>query len=274
LSIPDLYQAVWRHRVFVILMTFALVGAVWVLTARQQKVYTASTLVRIVQSADANNPSDVIQGLDAGQRLAQTYARIARTKTIRNEIYNQLQGRVGLNRIDISASPVQDLELLTISAKHRSPGVAAEVANAAPNALSSFVKRSSTPHEQIIVVERASVPDTPSAPRLKLNLALALVLGLVLNSLLALVAEIFQDPLPSPNELEGLLGQPVLATVPKLEFAQQKASVPARRGKSAGKRGVERELAGAASRLGRQRQERETRSGPDVPPPASETARR
>jgi capsular polysaccharide biosynthesis protein len=218
LSIPDLYQAVWRHRVFVLVMTAALVGAVWFLTARQQKLYTASTLVRVVQTA--KSPSDVIQSLDAGQRLAQTYAKIAKTRTIRNEIYDQLNGTVGLHRIDITASPVQDLELLTISATHPSPRLAAKIANAAPRALGEFVKTSSTPAEQVIVVERAGVPDTPSSPRLKLNLALALMLGLVFNSLLALLAEVLRDPLPDSPRLERLLNQPVLATVPKLAFMQ------------------------------------------------------
>lgn len=248
MKIPDLYQAVWRHRLFVVFMTALTVAAVWFVTSRQQKLYTASTLIRVVQNAD--NPADVINSLEAGQRLAETYARIAETRTIRNEIYQELHGTVGLHRIDVSASPVQDLELLTISATHPSPRLARKVANSAPNALRSFVKGTDTPHEQIIVLERARLPTSPSSPRLKLNLALALVLGLVLNSFLALLGEIIRDPLPEGSQLEELLGRPVLATVPTLEFMQP-------RGRRAGflrrKRGprpsrtVNRELARAAT---------------------------
>ena len=273
MSIPDLYQAVWRHRLFVMLMTIGLVAAVWVVTSQQQKLYTASTLVRVVQTA--NNPSDVIQSLDAGQRLAQTYARIAETRTIRNEIYNELNGTVGLHRIDISASPVQDLELLTISATHPSPRLAAKVANAAPDALRSFVKDSSTPSEQVIVVERAHVPGSPSSPRLKLALALALVLGLVFNCFLALLGEILRDPLPDAPQLEQLFNSPVLASVPKLEFIQPKTERFARRRKPTGPRRVERELGRAsalAARLAGDLPSREAQ--PDVSPPTSETARR
>jgi capsular polysaccharide biosynthesis protein len=257
-------------------MTIAVVAAVWLVTARQQKLYTASTLVRVVQTTNNNNPSDVIQGLDAGQRLAQTYARIAETRTIRNEIYNELHGTVGLRRIDVSASPVQDLELLTISATHPSPRLAAKVANAAPTALRSFVKTSSTTDEQVIVVERARVPTSPSSPRLKLNLALALVVGLVLNSFLALLGEILRDPLPEGAQLEELLNNAVLATVPTLEFIHPPVTRLGRRRSPKGLRKVDQEL-GRPRALGAKLAP-EGQGGPEpqaqVSPPTSRGAHR
>lgn len=221
MRLPDLYHAIWRHRIFVSVTTALLVGAVWIVTSQQQKLYTASTLVRVVQQA--NDPTDVINSLEAGQRLAQTYARIAETRTVRNQIHQELRGTVGLTSIDISASPVEDLELLTISATHPSPMLARKIANAAPDALRSFVQGSGSPQERVIVVEKARVPSDPSSPNLKLNLALALLLGLVLNGLLAVLVEVLRDPLPDdPGQLEELLGRPVLATVPTLEFIAPK----------------------------------------------------
>jgi capsular polysaccharide biosynthesis protein len=251
-SIPDLYHAIWRRRIFVIVMTLLTVGAVWLLTARQEKLYTASTLIRVAQNA--KDPTDVINSLEAGQRLAQTYARIAETRTIRNQIYNDLHGAVGLRAIDISASPVADLELLTVSATHRSPRLARLVANAAPAAIRSFVSRSGSPPEQVIVVERARVPTSPSSPRLMLNVALALVLGLVLNGFLALLGEIMRDPLPEGAQLEELLGRPVLATVPTLEFigsSGRRSALLGRKQRAA--RRVERELARAGQTIPREK---------------------
>jgi capsular polysaccharide biosynthesis protein len=216
LRVPDLYQAIWRHKIFVALMTLFMVSATWFVTSKQEKIYTASTLIRVEQAA--NNPGDVINSLEAGQRLARTYAMIAGTRTIRDQIFNELRGTVSLNRIDVSAQPVADLELLTVSASHPSPRLAWRVANAAPAAISSFVKRSGANQEHVIVVEKARIPSSPSSPRLKLNVALALVLGLILNSFLALISQILRDPLPSGVQLEELIGLPVLATVPRLEF--------------------------------------------------------
>jgi polysaccharide biosynthesis transport protein len=273
--IPDLYRAVWRHRLFVIAMTILTVAAVWVVTSKQQKLYTASTLIRVEQNA--NNPTDVINSLEAGQRLAQTYARISETRTIRNQIYEQLHGTVGLHRIDISATPVQDLELLTISATHPSPRLARKVANAAPEALRSFVQRTGTPHEQIIVLENARLPTSPSSPRLKLNLAIALVLGLVLNGFLALLGEIVRDRLPEGSQLEELLGRPVLAAVPTLEFIHPKrGGAGLLRRKQGPTPTIDREVARASSLTarvgGKQRPSQQPRL--QSPAPKSERARR
>jgi capsular polysaccharide biosynthesis protein len=273
LRIPDIYQAVWRHRIFVMVMTALVVLAVGLVTARQQKLYTASTLVRIVQAA--NDPTDVVNSLEAGQRLAQTYARIAETRTIRDQIQRELGSSIAVNRIDISASPVEDLELLTISATDSSKSLAREVANAAPEALRAFVQQSSTPREQVIVVERARTPSAPSSPRLKLNLALALVVGLVLNSLLALLAEILRDPLPDGQQLEELLNRPVLATVPTLEFIQPQARRFGRGRKAKRGRRVDREI-GRARTLSA-RFARDVLAKPEsrvrATPPASERGR-
>jgi protein tyrosine kinase modulator len=273
-KIPDLYQAIWRHRVFVTLLTLFMVGGTWFATAHQQKIYTASTLIRVEQAA--KDPTDIINSLEAGQRLAQTYARIATTRTIRNQIYNQLRGTVRLDRIDVSAQPVQDLELLTVSASHPSPRLAEKVANAAPTAIRSFVSQSGSPHEQVIVVEKARVPTTPSSPRMKLNLALALVLGLVLNGFLALIGEILRDPLPDAPLLEELLGRPILATVPKLEFIETKVARPAHGRGTRGPRRVEQELDRAGTLTGKWAQElrgREKARG-KTPPKASPESER
>ena len=251
-----------------------LVCGVWFVTSRQQKLYTASTMVRVVQAA--NDPTDVINSLEAGQRLAQVYARIAETRTVRNQIYQDLHGTVGLTRIDLSASPVQDLELLTISATHPSPKLARKVANAAPVALRSFVKGSGSPHEKVIVVEKARVPTSPSSPNLKLNLALALLLGLVLNGLLAVLGEILRDPLPDDMpELEQLLGGPVLATVPTLEFIAPKKRRFGSRRKPKIPKNAERELDRAGALSGSATQSLRTRQEPrrHVSSPKQEQAR-
>lgn len=276
MRIPDLYQAIWRHRVFVVLMTLFMVVATWFVTSRQQKIYTASTLIRVEQVA--NDPTDVINSLEAGQRLAQTYARIAETRTIRDQIYNALHGTVSLDRIDVTAQPVQDLELLTVSASHPSPRLARTIANEAPAAIRSFVANSGSPHEQVIVVEKALVPSTPSSPRLKLNIALALVLGLILNGFLALISQILRDPLPSGAQLEELLGRPVLATVPRLEFLDPGTGRLKRGRKGPRPRRLDQELSRAGAFTGKvarelRTHERSSSHKQGQPSPTSEEAR-
>jgi capsular exopolysaccharide synthesis family protein len=62
------------------------------------------------------------------------------------------------------------------------------------------------------------VPSSPSSPNLKLNLAVALILGLILSSGLVLLIESFSDRVEDAEELERITGFPVIATIPTLKF--------------------------------------------------------
>ncbi len=213
-TVPDLYRALWRHKIFIVVLTAGLVAAAWYLTSRQPRTYTATSLVRVQQKI--RNPTEAFGALQTGGRLAQTYARITTTTTIARKVYESLGGKVPYSDIELSASQVEDLELMTISGKSESPQHAALVANAAPLALKSFIAGTGTLDDQVIFVQKARVPTAPSGPSLKLNVAIALVLGLIFNGALALLIEMLADRVSDPEEWERLTGKPVLVTIPVL----------------------------------------------------------
>ena len=121
-------------------------------------------------------------------------------------------------QIAIAASPVQRLDLLRISVRGPDPAEDAIVANAAPRALAAFIRQTGTLRDQIVPIDRAELPQTAVSPRMKLDLALAVLLGLIFNSALALVLELVGDRVRHPEELEDLFGLPVLATVPSVKL--------------------------------------------------------
>src|SRR5262249_1414468 len=77
-----------------------------------------------------------------------------------------------------------------------------------------------TSHDQVITIQRAGLPDSPSSPRLTLNLLGAAALGLVFSGAIALLVELLLDRPASLEELEAVAGVPVLAAVPRLPFAR------------------------------------------------------
>ena len=220
MTIPEIYLALWRHKLFIVVMTALLGVATWYLTSQKTPVYEASTLIRVQQSVqDARDP---IRSLDLGERLARTYATIVTTRELARSIQDQLDGEVPLAAIQghVSADPVQDLELLWISARSPEPGVAQSIANAAPPALRDFIRQKGTLREQIVTVESAAMPRKAASPDLSFNLTVAIMLGLLFNGALALVLEALRDRLPKPDELEQIAGLPVLASIPMLTFSR------------------------------------------------------
>lgn len=215
----DVYRALWRHRLMIIVLT-ALAGiAAYAFTRTQPNIYQADALIRIQQRA--STPAEAygsLSSLELGQRLAQTYARIVETRSMHERVANALEGRVSGGDISISANPVGDVELLFISARSENPRAAALVANATTVGLRRFIRETGTLRDQIVVVDTATTPTIPVSPRTKFTVAIALLFALLLNCALALARDFFADRLPNVDEWEERFGRPVLATVPTLNL--------------------------------------------------------
>ncbi len=212
----DVYRTLWRYRYFVIGMTVLIGVVAGVVSSLQPKIYEATALVRVQQKIETADQA--FGSLEVGSRLAQTYATIVTTDAIRKRVQRSVAGEVPPGDVSLSAKPVSDLELLQVSARSESPAAAATVANAATLALRSFIADTGTLRDQLTIVNPASVPTVPVAPRVKLTVALAVLLGLLLNGALVLIAQHFADPLPEHSEMEAELGVPHLASIPPLAF--------------------------------------------------------
>jgi capsular polysaccharide biosynthesis protein len=128
--------------------------------------------------------------------------------------------RVGpreVSEVELSGSPVQDLDLLTITARSKNPTNAVVAANAVPWVLRTFIHKSGS-NEKIITIKAATMPSSPVSRQLPLKIAIAVMIGLIFNGALALFLELFRDRLPEPDELGRALGHPVLATIPPLRL--------------------------------------------------------
>ena len=68
----------------------------------------------------------------------------------------------------------------------------------------------------ISMVDEADLPNEPSSPKLLLNLAVALLLGLGLGVLAVLLIEALDETLATPDDVESKLGIPVLGVSPLL----------------------------------------------------------
>jgi capsular polysaccharide biosynthesis protein len=206
----DVYRALWRHKFFIVALTAACVGATWYATSLQTSVYEASTLVRIQSSS-----------LQDSQELARAYSEIIDSGALDSRVRRLVAGRIprqDASRVRLNARPVEGIELLWISARNDDRERAAIVANAASLSLRGFVRDTSRFLDRVVIVKAATPPTSAVEPRTGLNVAIALALGLIFNSALALFFEMFRDRLPEPEELGQAVGYPVLATIPSLRL--------------------------------------------------------
>jgi capsular polysaccharide biosynthesis protein len=124
-----------------------------------------------------------------------------------------------ISKAKLTADNVQDLDLLSITARSENPRNALIAAAAAPEALRAFIRRTAPSSERIVTV-KAPTSSSPVSRHLALNGTIALMLGLIFSGALALLLELFRDRLPDADELEEAVGHPVLGTIPTLRFRQ------------------------------------------------------
>jgi capsular polysaccharide biosynthesis protein len=229
---PDLYNALRAHRALVILGTLACVLATFLVTNAQQKYYEAAAVVRIEPTDQDSNPNDQYE---ASQRLARTYAEVYQRGAVSQQISALLGGPASANarspRIlpeELVAQQVKDLDLLSVGALTTNPQRSAQIANVGWRALDRLSDR-----DRLILVTPATAPTSPASPNLRLNLALSLFAGLILSAGLALILHALRQPIPDAEGLERDFGQPVLATIPHLDFGRRPSSAAPRRPASA-----------------------------------------
>lgn len=69
----------------------------------------------------------------------------------------------------------------------------------------------------VVVVSEASTPINPIKPNKMLNMAIAMVLGLMVFTLLAFILEYLDNTLKTPEDIEKELQLPVLGLIPKMD---------------------------------------------------------
>jgi capsular polysaccharide biosynthesis protein len=241
----DVYRALWRHKWFILVLTAACVAAAWYATVQQTNRYEASALVRAQERGRQaeGNPSAALQ---ASQELAQTYARLIGSGALREDMKTLVASctrptarvarasscewlvgrrRAGLapgtiSSVKLTAENVQDLDLLSITARSENPRDALVAAAAAPDALRRFIRRTAPPSEGVVTV-KAPTSSSLVSQHLALNVTIAFMLGLIFSGALALLLELLRDRLPEADELEVTVGHPVLATIPTLRLRQR-----------------------------------------------------
>jgi capsular polysaccharide biosynthesis protein len=84
LTAGDVYRALWRHKLVIVLLTTVFVVATWYATIRQAEEYEASTLIRVQERGP--DAGDAAGALQAAQSLALTYAKIVDSGALRGQV--------------------------------------------------------------------------------------------------------------------------------------------------------------------------------------------
>ena len=203
------YIGIARRRWW-LLLACLLVGVVsaFLVTRAIPPEYRATATLLVVHRPESGSLQ--LNDLQASERLANTFSRLILLDPVLSDAAAALDPQVEVEALRgaLTVNHPAETELLEVTAGHRDPGLATEMANtvAATFIASNQAELSSRPG-LVTMVESAREPDEPATPRLRLNLALGGMAGLLVGGVATSLLEYRDDKVRNGSDVAraGLL---------------------------------------------------------------------
>ncbi len=169
----------------------------------------------------ANTASELSQGSNYTQSQMLSYTSLATTPAVLGPVIEQLQLGVTPSQLadSVLATAQPETVLIEIQASNPSPQLAADIANRVAVELGAVAKQLSPkaadgrPAIDASTVAAAAVPSTPASPSTRRNVAAGGAAGLFLGVLLAVLREMLDTTIRTPELLRRVGQVPVLGVI-------------------------------------------------------------
>ncbi|RFU62729.1 YveK family protein [Bacillus sp. V59.32b] len=198
-------------------------------------IYQASTQILVNQSKDEKalyNYNEVQTNL----QLINTYNVIIKSPAILDLVREELNLDMTANQLNekITVQSEQDSQVINLSVQDPDRVQAADIANKTASVFQEeIVKIMNVDNVKIITKATTADDQSPIKPNPLLNIAIALVVGLMAGVGLAFLLEYLDNTVKTEQDIEKLLELPVLGVITKID-EQDKNEKRGRRGEASG----------------------------------------
>ncbi len=177
--------------------------------------YTSSTSMYVLTRANEGNSALTNSDLSASQMLTNDVAKLIKSDRIESDTADKLQMK-NLDGYKIAVSSETTTRVITVSVTGKSAQTAAIVANGLAETTDS-VAREVMDIKSINVIDKAVEASTPSGPPRAMYTAVAFLAGIFLAIAIVVVMDMLNTRVRSADELEELLGVPVIGRIPTIK---------------------------------------------------------
>ena len=209
----------WR-----LVLAFVLVGTALatVATLGATRIYTAKAqlFVSAQDHSTEGNASAYTGGLFTQQRV-KSYVRVLTSERVAGLVKTDLSLSTPTDRLakHIKATAPADTVLINVAVTDPDPQRAQAIVNSVARVFPRLVEELERPADggpspvTVSVVENASAPKEPTSPRVRLNLILGMLAGAAIGVATALVREISDTSVKTPEQMRASVGAPVLGII-------------------------------------------------------------
>ena len=222
ISLKELAHTLKKRLKLIVLITVAaaLISGIisyFVLTP----IYQSSTQVLVNQAKTEQqlyNPAEVQTNL----QLISTYNVIMKSPAILEKVAQNLDLDLTQEQLSskITVASEQDSQVVNITVQDENPGLAADIANETARVFQEdIVKIMNVDNVSILAAAEVGENPSPVKPQPLLNIAIAIVVGLMAGIGLAFLLEYLDNTIKSEQDIEKTLGIPVLGGVTTITAA-------------------------------------------------------
>ena len=212
-------KTLWKRKFSIVLVALVFAIAAFGYSAfLAKKEYQSTSRIYVVSRQNQDNNALTNSDLQAGAYLVKDYREIILSQNVLSQAIEELKLDMTpaelSKKITVSVPP--DTRILSITAKDGDPKEAARIANGLRNVAAEKIT-SVTKVSDVTTLDEAEVPQSPSSPNIKRNVLLGFVAGAGLMVVLLVVVEVLDDRVKKPEDVEELMGLPLLGVVPDIK---------------------------------------------------------
>lgn len=180
--------------------------------------YTATTEILVNQKHDNNNNGQAYNNQQADIQMINTYKDIITNQVILNKVSNELNstttareyGRaynmpVAKLKDAIKINTQQNSQVFSVAVETDDPNLSAATANTIARVFKKQIKKIMSVNN-VTIVSRATSPDNPSFPNVKLFTLAGAVLGLLLSTIYLIIKELMDTTIKDDDFMTKELG--------------------------------------------------------------------
>ena len=212
-------KVLWKRKFSIILVALVFAIAAFGYSAfLAKKEYQSTSRIYVVSRQNQDNNALTNSDLQAGAYLVKDYREIILSQNVLSQAIEELKLDMTPAELSkkINVSVPTDTRILSITAKDGDPKEAARIANGLRNVAAEKIT-SVTKVSDVTTLDEAEVPQSPSSPNIKRNVLLGFVAGDGLMVVVLVVVEVLDDRVKKPEDVEELMGLPLLGVVPDIK---------------------------------------------------------
>ncbi|PEL49032.1 YveK family protein [Bacillus toyonensis] len=220
INLKELFHILKKRLVMILVIAFgaAIVSAI-ISFFFMTPIYQSSTQILVNQK---KQEGAMIQAgeVQTNIQLTNTYKVIIKSPVILDQVNEKLNLNMTAQALTgkINVANEKDSQVISVTAEDKNPKVARDIANITAEVFKGEIAKIMNV-DSVTVLSKAEVAEnqSPIKPRPMLNVAIAFVVGLMASVGLAFLLEYLDNTVKKEEDVESLLGLPVLGIVARMD---------------------------------------------------------